>query len=174
MCIGVKELRPATVETLVSVNEACPRMAMVLLFSVGNDQAMKSLREFSRAMSVGRAYLPKHTIDTTDQLEQVVHSVAQGMMIIDPSIMERLLKTQDSLGWQLKDLSPKALEVLHWLAKGYKNESIAQQLSRDTKTIERHINNIYSHFEDDEQQGMHPRVRAALLYLRAVGQITAD
>ena len=174
MFLGVKVLNPAIVETLELIREACPQMALVVLFSFSTDHAIKSLREFSMDTSVGRAYLPKHTIDSREQLAQIVHSVAQGRMIIDPSIMGRLFKSEQPLGQQLKDLSPKAMEVLHWLAKGYRNDIIAQRLSRDTKTIERHINNIYSTFEDDNQNDMHPRVRAALIYLKAAGRIVPD
>ena len=174
MVLGVKGLQASTVEKLESIREACPETALVLLFSFSNDQGIKALREFSRDTSVGRAYLPKHTIDTVEQMEQVVHWVSEGRMIIDPAVMERLFQSEGSLSQPLKELSPKAVEVLHWLAKGYRNETIAEQLSRDTKTIERHINNIYSTFEEDERNEMHPRVRATLVYLKAVGQIQTD
>ena len=147
---------------------------MVLLFSFSNQRGIKSLREFSRDTSGGRAYLPKHTIDTIEQLEQTVHWVARGSVIIDPAVMEGLFRTEETLGGSLNGLSPKTLEVLMWLAKGYRNEAIAELLSRDTKTIERHINKIYSIFEADDRAGMHPRVNAALMYLKAVGLVTTE
>ena len=135
---------------------------------------MKCLREFSREVSVGRAYLPKHTIDTLDQLEQTIHGVAEGRVIIDPSVMEGLFRTEEVADKPLRGLSPKALEVLKWLAKGYRNEAIADTLSRDAKTVERHINNIYQTLGTENAGGMHPRVHATLMYLKAVGVIATE
>ena len=172
--LGVKGLQPDTVETLERLHEACPDIALVLLFSFYSQPGIKCLREFSVEASVGRAYLPKHTIDTMDQLEQTVHLVAEGRVIIDPSVMEGLFKSEGSMGRSFKGLTPKGLEVLKWLAKGYRNEAIADTLSRDTKTVERHINNIYSALDTDSSDGMHPRVNAALMYLKAVGAISTE
>jgi DNA-binding NarL/FixJ family response regulator len=172
--LGVKELQPATVEMLDLLHEACPEIGLVLLFSLYSQRGMSCLKEFSRDASGGRAYLPKHTIDTIEQLEQTVHWVARGSVIIDPSVMEGLFKTEETLGESLDGLSPKTIEVLKWLAMGHNNQAIADILSRDTKTIERHINKIYSTFDADDQSGLHPRVNATLMYLRAVGLITTE
>lgn len=88
--------------------------------------------------------------------------------------MEALIKTMESGGGILKDLSPKALEVLSWVAKGYRNDTIAEVLSRDVKTIERHINNIYTTLLGAEDEQGHPRVRAALMYLKANGVLSTE
>ena len=174
LVLGVKGLQPATVEMLDMLREACPGIGLVLLFSFSSQQGMKCLREYSRETSVSCAYLPKHSIDTMEQLEQIVHWVAEGRVIIDPSIMEGLFRTEEATDEPLKGLTPKALEVLKWLAKGYRNEAIAETLSRDTKTVERHINNIYNTLDTHYSEGMHPRVHATLMYLKAVGMIAAE
>ena len=50
-------------------------------------------------------------------------------------------------------------------------------LSSDVKTVDRHINNIYSKLHSDLEEGpeesRHPRVQAALTYLRATGLLSA-
>ena len=172
--LGVKALRPSTVEILETLREACPTLPMVLLFAFYDAQGIKALREFSRDVSVGRAYLLKHTIDTVDQLTHAISSVAEGRMIVDPTIMEELIKTGDSQNGMLRELSPRALEVLHWVARGYRNDTIADVLSRDVKTIERHINNIYTTLLGPDDNAKHPRVRAALMYLRATGVLSTE
>ena len=174
MLLGVKALRPSTVEQLEALRAAHPNLGIVLLFAFYDAQGIKALREFSRDVNVGRAYLLKHTIDTVDQLTHAISSVAEGRMIIDPTVMEELIKTGDAQGGMMRELSPKALEVLHWVARGYRNESIAGVLSRDVKTIERHINNIYTTLLDSEDDARHPRVRAALMYLRATGVLSTE
>ena len=175
MLLGVKMAEGATVEKLEKLREACPDLALVLLFAFYDNQGIKALREFSKNASSGSAYLLKHTIDTAEQLTQVIFSVAEGRIIIDPMVMEGLIRTGEAENSFLRELSPRELEVLSWMAKGYRNDTIADVLSRDVKTIERHINNIYSKLHSDKDEGdhdsRHPRVRAALTYLKATSMI---
>lgn len=178
MVLGVKRVQSSTVETLEMLREASPQLALVLLFAFYDGQGLKALREFSTGAASGCAYLLKHTIDTMEQLTQVIHSVVAGRIIVDPMVMEGLIKSGDAHATFLGELSPKELEVLSWMAKGYRNETIADVLSRDVKTVERHINNIYSKLHNDKLEDVdgsqHPRVRAALAYLRATGLLPSE
>ena len=174
MLLGVKALRPSTVEKLEALRDAFPSLGMVLLFAFYDAQGIKALREYSRDVSVGRAYLLKHTIDTVAQLTHAITGVAEGRMIVDPTVMEELIKNRDSKSGLLQQLSPKALEVLHLVSRGYRNETIAGVLSRDVKTVERHINNIYTTLLSPEDDPNHPRVRASLMYLQATGVLSNE
>ncbi len=178
LLLGVKTVQPETVEKLELLREACPQMGLVLLFAFYDVQGIKALRGFSQGASAGCAYLLKHTIDTVEQLTQVVSSAAQGRVMMDPLVMEEMIRTEETTNSFLSELSSRELEVLGWMAKGYRNDTIAQALSRDVKTVERHINNIYSKMQHDKTQGpddsLHPRVRATLIYLRASGLLPPD
>ena len=169
--IGVKNVEASTAQVLAALSEECPETAIVLLFATYDGDGIKALREVSGQGSAGCAYLLKHTIDTADQLTQVILSVVQGRIMLDPIVMEGLIRSDS--GGVLGELTPKELEVLGWMAKGYRNDTIAQLLSRDVKTVERHINNIYSKLHnnrvEDRDNSKHPRVRAALAYLNAIG-----
>ena len=95
--------------------------------------------------------------------------------------MDGLINKDDPRNSALSDLSPRELEVLGWIAKGYRNDAIADVLSRDVKTVERHINNLYGKLKsnqledaEDEADSKHPRVRAALSYLRATGMLPGE
>ena len=55
--LGVKALRPSTVEKLEALRDACPALGVVLLFAFYDTEGIKALREFSRDVTVGRAYL---------------------------------------------------------------------------------------------------------------------
>ena len=107
-----------------------------------------------------------------DQLAQIIWGVVEGRIIIDPPLMDVFMNTGEGNSSLLKELSPRELEVLGCMAKGYRNDTIAGVLSRDTKTIERHINNIYSKL--GAAGSKHPRVHTALLYLRATGLLPSD
>ncbi|MEE8517803.1 MAG: hypothetical protein V3S98_01600, partial [Dehalococcoidia bacterium] len=76
--LGIKVLHADTVEKLVRVREASPGIAVAMLSASYDVKGIKALREFSRGASVGCAYLLKHTIDTVDQLVQVVQAVSEG------------------------------------------------------------------------------------------------
>lgn len=173
MLLGFKVLQAGTVERLHMVREAAPGVGIVLLSAYYDVKGIKALREFSRGASVGCAYLLKHTIDTVDQLTHVVHSVAEGRIILDPAVMEGLITSGDSKAAFLKELTPRELEVMSWIAKGYRNDTIAEVLCLDPKTVERHINSIYSKL-GNTPESKHPRVHAATLYLRATGQLPAQ
>ena len=173
LLMGIKVLQPSTVEKLEAVRESSPKVSIVLLSASYDVKGIKALRQFSRGTSAGCAYLLKHTIDTVEQLTQVIHAVAQGRIIVDPLVMEGLIATTDSTASYLKDLSPREQEVLSWMAKGYRNNTIAEVLCLEPKTIERHINNIYSKIGTGSES-QHPRVHAITLYFRAMGLLPAD
>ena len=173
MLLGFKVLHPSTVDRLNHVRETNPDVAIALLSASYDVKGIKALREFSRGAAVGCAYLLKHTIDTVEQLTQVVRSVAEGRIILDPAVMEGLITTMDPKANFLKELSPRELEVLSWMAKGYNNGTIADVLCLEPKTIERHINDIYNKI-GATPDSKHARVHAVTLYLRATGALPAE
>ena len=91
-------------------------------------------------------------------------------------VMEELTRTGDSGNGVVQELSPDDMKVLGWLTKGYRNDTIAGLQSRDVKTVEGHVINIYSKLQkykpDNPDATMHPWVSAALMYLKAVGLLS--
>lgn len=173
LLLGIKALNAVAVERLERLREVYPEVAIVLLSSNYDVNGIKALRQYSRGAKAGCAYLLKHTIDTVEQLTQVVSAVAQGRIILDPIVMEGLMAPADTTPNFLRDLSPREVEVLSWIAKGYRNSTIAEALFLQPKTVERHVNSIYGKLEAPPET-KHPRVHATTLYLRAVGLLPAD
>ena len=95
MLLGFKILKADTVARLDRVREANPDVGIVMLSASYDVKGIKGLREFSRGTSVGCAYLLKHAIDTVDQLTQVVMSVSEGRIILDPTVMDGLITSTD-------------------------------------------------------------------------------
>lgn len=65
-------------------------------------------------------------------------------------------------------LTPREREVLELVASGRSNRAICAELCVATKTLERHIANVYDKLElghDDSR--MHRRVTASLMWLRS-------
>ena len=67
---------------------------------------------------------------------------------------------------RLASLTPRQLEVLSLIAEGYNNATIARELVLEEKSVENHINAIFGHLKLKRDATGHPRVKAALLYLR--------
>ena len=87
--------------------------------------------------------------------------------------MEGFINSIDAKSTFLKDLSPRELEVLSLMAKGYNNRTIADVLCLEPKTIERHINGIYNKL-GTTPDSKHTRVHVVTLYLRATGALHAE
>jgi len=73
----------------------------------------------------------------------------------------------------LKQLTTRELEILSLLSQGYTNSSIADTLFIDIKTVEHHLNSMYSKLKSDpDYNTKHLRVSAARLYLEKMACCT--
>lgn len=63
-------------------------------------------------------------------------------------------------------LSQREAEVMHLIAQGYNNRAIAERLSVEPKTIERHVASVFSKLPWDDEGDR--RVQAVLVYQRGV------
>ncbi len=175
LLIGRKELLPDIVEDLEVLRDQFPRLAIVLLSGTYSVQVTRRLREFAGRLLTnglvrGYAFLLKYSVDSIGQLVEVLHAVAQGRIILDPAIMGGFIG-EDVGSSLLKELTARELEILGWMAKGYKNTTIAELLCLESKTVERHINHIYSKLNTTFDESQQARVQTVLLYLRATGQL---
>jgi len=171
--LGTKMLQPNTIAQLETIRERFPELGIVLLSTLFDIQGIRQLRGFTKGSSKGCAFLLKHSIDRISQLTQVVHAVTEGQVILDSVVMEGLIGAGESKTAFLKELTHRELEVLSWMAKGYRNATIAEVLCVDPKTVERHINSIYSKL-NMVTNSKHPRVAAIMLYLKATGQLPQE
>lgn len=173
LLLGSKKLTPEAVEKLEIIRDNDDEVGIVYLSSYYDLKGIKRLREFTKRGARGCAYLLKQSLDSMNQLAEVIMSAADGRVILDPVVMEGLIDTGETNSTILKELTTRELEVLNLMTKGYRNYSIAEILCIDLKTVERHINNIYSKISG-ASESMHPRVAAAMQYLRATGQLPVE
>ena len=167
LVMGTRSLQTSTVEQLDLLRKSAPHMGLVVLSFSYDLTGIGALRELFHRASAGCAYLLKSTIDSIEQLAHVIRSVAQGRTIMDPGAMDELAMASEPKWNGLRSLSPRELEVLGWMAKGFRNGTIAETLHLEPKTVERHINNIYSKLSSTTSNSMHPRSQAITLFLSA-------
>ena len=113
----------------------------------------------------GRAYLLKERISELDQLVNAISAVAAGGSVIDPKVVEVLVAARSGTRSPLSTLTPRERQVLAEVAQGKNNNAIAVALSLSERAVEKHINSIFSKLGLSEEQDIHRRVKAALLFL---------
>lgn len=114
----------------------------------------------------GRAYLLKENVYDPEQLSRAIDAVTSGGSLIDPKVTEALLHERiRAESSSLRLLTERELEVLGEMAQGFDNRSIADRVSLSVRGVERHINSIFSKLGLSEEEEVHRRVKAVLLYL---------
>lgn len=94
-----------------------------------------------------------------EKLLGAIKSVAAGEKFFDSVVVQALLET-DRHTEEEDLLSERELEVLRFLASGFTNKEIAQQLFLSTDTVKTHLSNIY------RKLGVSDRAHAVAVALR--------
>lgn len=82
---------------------------------------------------------------TTDWIIQALETVAEGLLVFDPILIEPLTARIDTvIEPLLEQLTSRESEVLQYLAEGLANKAIAQTLGISPNTVKFHINAIFS------------------------------
>jgi len=174
LILSTKKLETNIIDSLEKIRVAYPQIGIVLLLVFYTAQDVDLLRKLALAGKGGMALFLKQSLDMTDQLMGIIMSVNRGQVILDPLLTSFLLmeKTESPF---LSQLTARESEILGLLSMGYTNSSIANALFIDVKTVEHHINSMYSKLKaGSDFIDKHPRVSAARLYLEAVGELSTS
>ena len=121
--------------------------------------------------SEGRAYLLKERVSDVDDLLAAVRTVAEGGSVVDPKIVETLVAARSrSKSSPIERLTPRELETLSEMAQGKNNAAIAESLYLSERAVLKHINSIFSKLGLSEEDSVHRRVKAVLLFLAERGE----
>jgi DNA-binding NarL/FixJ family response regulator len=113
-----------------------------------------------------RGYLLKESVGERAQLVSAIESVARGGSVVDPSIIDDLLSAREALADSpLAALTAREREVLAEVAHGKSNAAIAASLFLTKRSVEKHINSIYTKLDLQETEDVSKRVAATLLFL---------
>jgi DNA-binding NarL/FixJ family response regulator len=113
----------------------------------------------------GAGYLLKERVSDVAVLTDALHRIAEGECVVDPTIVSRLLK-RDETG-PLAELTDREAEVLKLMAEGHSNRGICAKLFLSPKTVEAHVRQIFRKLGLRESPDQHRRVLAVLSFLRA-------
>ncbi len=124
-----------------------------------------------RSRSVG--YLLKDRVGNVDELVDALNRVTAGEVVIDPSIIDRLMARRRRHD-PLDALSPHERRVLSLVAEGRSNLNIAQHLGVKISTVEKHLSEITAKLgllaiSGRDRRDANVRVLATLEFLRSSG-----
>ena len=173
LLLSVKRLDVAAIEILEQIRNDYPSMGIVILLVYYNSQDIDLLRRLALSGEGGMALFLKQSLDKTDQLCQTIMAVSHGQVILDPPLATFMFAGKPESPF-LKQLTTRELEILSLLSQGYTNAAIADTLFIDIKTVEHHLNSMYSKLKSDpDYTAKHLRVSAARLYLETVGSYSS-
>lgn len=112
----------------------------------------------------GSGYLLKERVADGHVFAEAVRSVASGGVVIDPEIVARLLGRRQREG--ISQLTARERSVLQLMAEGRSNQAICHSLRITPKTVEAHVNTIFSKLLLEPAADDNRRVLAVLAYLR--------
>lgn len=148
-------------ETLAGTHPGLP--VVVLSQYVEPDWARRLLE----SGAAGRAYLLKERVGDVTQLQQALDTVVGGGTVLDPTVVDALLRARrGEAASLLSRLTDREEQVLKLVASGLANASIAEELHLSVRAVEKHVSSVLDKLDlpaDDTR--IHRRVRAAVLYL---------
>ena len=110
-------------------------------------------------------YLLKDGVVSGTTLVDALHRLTAGECVVDPALVRRML-ARARVANPLEKLTPREQEVLELMAEGRSNAAIAEELAMGLKTLETHINRVFTKLDLTEETTGHRRVLAVLAYLR--------
>jgi DNA-binding NarL/FixJ family response regulator len=171
LLLSVRKLDIKIIEELERIRTNNPRMGIVILIVFYSSQDIELLRRLALCGESGMALFLKQSLDKVEQLCRTIIAVSQGQVILDPPLATFMFAGKPECPF-LKQLTTRELEILSLLSQGYTNSAIAETLFIDIKTVEHHLNSMYSKLKTDpDYNSKHLRVSAARLYLESMGTL---
>ncbi|HXR43106.1 MAG TPA: response regulator transcription factor [Acidothermaceae bacterium] len=146
------------------IKEERPSTGVVVLTQHDDEEYVWALLE--RGVD-GYGYLHKVRVGDVDQLVRALYEVAAGGAVLDPRIVETLLRRRSNKpGSALGALTPSELDVLRLMAEGRSNRSIAESLYLSLGSVEKRIASVFDKLALHTEGETNRRVAAVLIYLR--------
>jgi DNA-binding NarL/FixJ family response regulator len=153
--------RDEGVRAAIRLRSAHPEVAVLLL-----SQYVETTyaRELLAAGSEGIGYLLKDRVTDLEQLRRAIEQVAAGGTVLDPKMVEEMLRARAD---PLARLTPRETQVLRGMAEGRSNTAIAEALVVSPGAVEKHVTSIFGKLGLEDSTAAHRRVLAVLQFLGA-------
>jgi DNA-binding NarL/FixJ family response regulator len=151
------------IDAAATIRRALPAVGLMLLSQhVEVHHAMRLMTDFDG----GVGYLLKDRVSDLTTFSVDVRRVARGEVVIDPELVTRLVGRRRQRD-PLAELTDRELQVLGLMAQGLSNTALADKMHLSLKTIEGHVNSIFTKLDlAPGERDHHRRVLAVLRFLR--------
>lgn len=157
---------PNGITTANEIKDMFPDVGVVVL-SAHRDKEF--LASFMDDRTTGWSFLLKQSITDVASLVRAIESANAGQVTMDPEVMNNLFPRKRSI---LERLTHSQMEALMFMASGYADSAIAEELSIDEDLVEPMLNSIYADLHIGESDSVDPRVQATLLYIEETAQVS--
>ena len=124
------------IETLHRLKELLPDVKILMLTSYGDEYLTPSLEAGATGYLLKRA--------NREELVKAIHDALQGGRPIDSLVTTSLLNRMQSQRTSSGNLpSPREIQILQFIAAGWANKQIAQELCISEQTVKNHMGNVF-------------------------------
>jgi len=135
-------------ELIVQLRKELPGIRIVVLSNYGGSE------DIYRAVRSGAmSYLTKDA--SGEQLVDAIQQVHRGLRYFPHVTLDRLVERMPAV-----DLTPREMEVLDWITRGYSNREIADELHIAEKTVRIHVSSLL------DKMGARDRTQATIYALQ--------
>ena len=125
--MGVQVLGSAGVEKLRAIRERKPEAVIILVADRYDPEGIDRLREFSRKVTTGYAYLSLDTFENKKQLADMISLAAAGHVIVEPKIMDGLMGAHGHSRSLFSTLEPWERDVLKLMVRSFPDDAIDEE-----------------------------------------------
>lgn len=129
------------------IRQRSPSIGVVLLTSNPNDDQLFQALKVQAAACLDKEASTEDLIATVGRIARGEHPINESLAV-RPKVAEKVLSQFQKLAWQkdaediMSPLTPREIEILDYIAKGYLNKQIAIELGISEQTIKNHVTSI--------------------------------
>lgn len=150
-------------DAALAIRREFPATGIVVLSAFA--EAEHAVELLSSGQRIG--YLLKDRISNVPEFIGSLRRVTEGGMVIDPALVQDLVRVRQGSNDRFGALSSREREVLALMAEGWSNAGIARQIWIAEGTVEKHVRKILTKLQLPDSSDDHRRVLAVLAYLNA-------
>ena len=151
--------------TAATIRRRSPEVGLLLLSNYAESHYLMRMLEIGTER-IG--YRLKDRIVDVQSLSDTLRRVAEGEVVIEPEIAQRLVAQPAGAIDALASLSERELDVLRLMAEGRSNAGIGSELYLSIKAVEKHAAAIFTKLGlPADTQAYHRRGLAVIAYLRS-------
>ena len=129
------------------LRQRSPSIGVVLLTSSPNDEQLFQALKVQAAACIDKESDAENLIAAVERTARGEHPINESLAD-RPKVAEKVLSQFQKLSWQrdteeiISPLTPREVEILDYIARGYLNKQIAIELGISEQTIKNHVTSI--------------------------------